>query len=295
LVEFTKRRKVKDDDEQEQRRLAALQTREVHGIETLEDDEELIDDDTFDAINDRLNDARVSAAGGVPGQADPEQIISAEPIPEPAAPAAPPAAPPAATPAAPEEILLDVVAELPSERASDEELAAASSEEAPDTPAAVVALEAEIDAAKNRDEIARLSLRLARRYAANVALFVLSRGTLAGLEAQGPGFTDRIDGIMLPAEGDALLQQVAATGRPVRGKPPQQGLDVRILRAMGRDGAHELALIPISIRGRVVNVLYADNGDATVGITQLAALRALALGVASSYERIILQRKTSGS
>ena len=109
---------------------------------------------------------------------------------------------------------------------------------------------------------------------------------------RGPDLDERIDGILVPQDGDSMLCDVVENQKPVRGVPPQSGLDARLLRAMGRSDSRELLIIPIVIRGRVVNLLYIDNGRSTVGITQISALRALGLLIASAYERIILERKS---
>lgn len=256
-VVFSKRKKLKPGAADEQRE-AVVSTRVSHGIESLEADEELIDDETFNKLQEQLTLAA--------NQGEAEEAV---------------------------EIWLvdEIVTELPNELVSDEALLSASVEPPPATPQEVVELEAEIAASKTRDDVVRHSLRLARRYASNAALFVVSGGTIAGLGSQGPDFTERLDGIMIPAEGDSILQAVVATARLVRCAVPTHGLDVRILRGIGRDKAREITMIPVTIRGRTINVLYADNGDSGIGITQIAGLRALALCIASSYEKIILERK----
>ena len=64
-----------------------------------------------------------------------------------------------------------------------------------------------------------------------------------------------------------------------------------MLDAVGRPAAHAVLLQPVSIRGRVVNLLYADNGPDPLGDTSVAALAALAHTVARAYERLILAAK----
>jgi hypothetical protein len=66
-----------------------------------------------------------------------------------------------------DELLLEeIVSELPGERAAPTAVDSPSTLAAPPaTPVAVTRLEAELRAATDRDEVARLALRLARRYA----------------------------------------------------------------------------------------------------------------------------------
>jgi hypothetical protein len=68
-------------------------------------------------------------------------------------------------------------------------------------------------------------------------------------------------------------------------------MDARILRAMGRGDARDRVVVPVSIGGRVVNLLYADNGPEALGATSIAALQALAACVAAVYERLIIECK----
>jgi hypothetical protein len=66
-----------------------------------------------------------------------------------------------------------------------------------------------------------------------------------------------------------------------------------VLRALGRASAREIALLPVPVRGRVVNLLYVDAGAAPLAETALGALSVLTVCIARSYERIILSRKQS--
>ena len=50
-------------------------------------------------------------------------------------------------------------------------------------------------------------------------------------------------------------------------------------------------MLPLAIRDRVVNVLYADNGDQPLPETAVAALEAVGTCVSKAYERIIHYRK----
>ena len=96
---------------------------------------------------------------------------------------------------------------------------------------------------------------------------------------------------MIPLTTDCRFAQVGATREPWRGEPPQGGVDARVVRALGRERVREVVLLPICIRDRVVNVLYADNDFEPVGETSLAALGALCNCVSRAYQRLILASK----
>ena len=157
------------------------------------------------------------------------------------------------------------------------------------TVAHVAVLEAEIAEALDRDQVATLALRLARAYVPVAALFVVHRGMIMGFH--GEGIEQGVEGIVIPARAESIFARTATSGRAYRGAPPGSGLDGRILRALGRADAKEVVVLPVSIRGRVVNVLYADNGDQPLLQTSVAALDAVGTCVSKAYERIIHYRK----
>jgi MshEN domain len=187
-----------------------------------------------------------------------------------------------------DEILLDEVAPD-----TEAEVSAVPFEAAPEDSGEVARLETRIDGAADRDEIASLAVRLARAYAGTAALFLVQGGTVVGLRGDSSALERRIQGVVVPLETDCQLARVAQTREPWRGAPPDGGVDARILRALGRERAREMVLLPICIRNRVVNVLYADNGFEAIGETSLAALGALCNCVSRAYQRLILASKRS--
>jgi len=147
--------------------------------------------------------------------------------------------------------------------------------------------------APGRDEIACAALALARRHVAAAALFVVQRGVAAGLRAEADDEEIPVDGLLVPADGESVFAAPLVDGKAVRWGISRHPVDVRVLRAMGRESAADRMLLPISIRGRVVNLLYVDNGADAIAVTAAAALHALAGVVAESYERLLVARKQS--
>lgn len=270
-IEF-KKRSSKNEPDYEQKREQEARTRRKFGLETLTDDEELIDDTTFSAIHEELAKGKTDGSDTQPVLDDPGAATPAEPSNE------------------EDELLLEEIAtELPSKT----EVAARDCS-APADSAVVAALERQLADAKDRDEVAALTLRIARYYARVAALFVVNRGLVAGLCGSGEGLGDRLEGIMIPTSADSLMAAPLETGQPVRGGPPPGSVDQRVLRAMGRDKIQDLAVLPIRIGERVVNLLYVDNGSEPLAKTSLGALRVLCAAVGRVYERLILERKQSG-
>jgi hypothetical protein len=158
----------------------------------------------------------------------------------------------------------------------------------PDDP---IALEAALADALDRDSAARAALALARRHVEAAALLVVHRGMVIGLLGSGGELERHIEAVLVPLDAESAFAHAAARNEPYRGAPPATPLDGRVLRALGRASAREIALLPIPVRGRVVNLLYVDGGDGPLAETALGALSALTVCIARSYERIILSRK----
>lgn len=164
----------------------------------------------------------------------------------------------------------------------------------PSGPGEIAALEAQLQAAGDRDRVIDLGLRLASAFAPGVALFLVRKGMVVGHRAVTHGVAARLDTILLPVQIPSLFTQPAVTNQSFRGHPPHDGMDGRILDAIGRSDAHEVLIQPVAIQGRVVNLLYADNGPDALADTLVAALGALAATMAAAYERLILEAKRAG-
>jgi hypothetical protein len=159
----------------------------------------------------------------------------------------------------------------------------------PATPAAAAALEAEIDGCTSRTHVARLAVHLARAYAPAAALFQVHRGMVERVCSEGPSSPD--GELLFPTDASRLFAQVVSSGEPYRGAPPEGGLEERILRVLGRRHLQEIALLPVTLRGRVVSLLYADNGPEALGDASFAALSSVCARVSRAYQRLILERK----
>jgi len=185
-----------------------------------------------------------------------------------------------------------------SEAASTPAAGAASADAPPAEPASaapaaaepVSVLEPHLTAAPDREAVTALALAIARRLVPAAALFVVRGGVACGLRGDGGRVPLRLDGILLSLESDCMLTR-AACGRAVRQTPPRGGLDARLLEALGRSEAHETLVLPVTIGGRAVNLLYADAGAAPLGDVAPAALAALCGRMAAAYERLIRERK----
>ena len=192
-----------------------------------------------------------------------------------------------------EELLLEEVISLPDDRPR-EEARSASQMARPADPGAITLLEAELAGAQSRQQIAAAAVRLAACYARATAIFVLNKETIAGLCAEGGGLADRIEGVLISTEVVSLFSAPLASGRAYRGAPSSSAGDVRLMKALGRPEAGDVLLVPVLVRGRCVNVLYADNGPDRLADTAVSALVSAGACVARAYERLLDRAHTPG-
>jgi hypothetical protein len=152
-------------------------------------------------------------------------------------------------------------------------------------------LEAQLHAATERDEIVRLGIEIARSYSRVSALFLVKGGVVSGYRGDGEGMKADLGQVEIPLETASVFTHPVLTRTPFRGEPLADGIDGRVMDALGRCDVREVVIMPIGIGDRVVNLLYADNGSDGFGETSIAALTALCDGLSRVYERVILDRK----
>ena len=157
----------------------------------------------------------------------------------------------------------------------------------------IASLEADLARAADRDVVSDLALRIARRYADAAALFVTRGEVVSGFRGDGDRIPEDISGILLTAGFGSSLTAPISSRVAFRASAPDEGVDAKILRSLGRGDAQEVAVFPILIRGQVVNLLYTDSGPDACGETAFAALAALANLVSAAYKRLILERKSA--
>jgi hypothetical protein len=161
-----------------------------------------------------------------------------------------------------------------------------SGEAAPDSAEAPIPIED----AKDRAAVIDLTLGRALEHARAVALFLVHKGAVRGLSAQGDAIERRVSGLLL-ADGSESILSRAAAGEAYHGRPSREGIDEALFDALGRSDAIDVAVFPIRIGERVVNVLYADNGPELLSDAAVDALSEVAEAVSRAYQRIIQKKK----
>jgi hypothetical protein len=152
--------------------------------------------------------------------------------------------------------------------------------------------EAQMLEANHRDRLIELALSTASCFAARVALFTVHQGMVQALRSEG-GAVVPVDGMLLPLDTPCMLTEAATKNEPMRAQAQDRPLDMQILELIGDSDSDGVALFPVSIKNRVVNVLFASNGLEPVGEIAFAALSRLAQQMGVAYGRLIMSRKAA--
>lgn len=160
------------------------------------------------------------------------------------------------------------------------------------SPSAFPRIEAAMMDVLDRDRLIDLAFSVATCFALHSALFVVQQGTLQGLRYAERGTPPRpLEGVLVPAGSDSMLTLAVTGAKPLRADPTTRLIDQHVRELLGDRDCREAALFPVIIKQRVVNVLYASNGDEPLGEIAFAALGALAERMGAAYEKLIRSKK----
>ncbi len=154
-----------------------------------------------------------------------------------------------------------------------------------DFPSATRALEG----VEGRASIARTVLRYARSRFRRALLLTVQRGAVQGWEGLGEGLPRRaVRRIRVRLAAPGVLSTVVATRAHFLGPFPKTDENLRFLKALGGGVPRNAFVVPVLGLGRVVNLLYLDNGrGGTVDGAEVGELLILATKIAQSYEALI--------
>jgi hypothetical protein len=149
-----------------------------------------------------------------------------------------------------------------------------------------------IDGAQDRDAILSLVLDYAAERLRYVALFVVQGDVAEGLDARGDGLpATMVRRIAVPLDSPGTFRAVRERGAPVVGALGTSGHDGVVRGDLGRESARAVALVPIHIGGRVVLIVWADDGPDPLDLASLDEVVAVCGHAADGFERIIRERK----
>lgn len=149
----------------------------------------------------------------------------------------------------------------------------------------------ELADARDRDEIADSLVRYAGQEFSQVALFLVKGNTAVGWRGMRDGkFMPNFPSFSVPLNEPSVLKVVAETKSFYRGPLPPIPLNATIIRAMDGEAPASANLIPLTMMGRVVNILYVVGSGADLD-TRIQDIQKLVGKASMAFEILILRNK----
>ncbi len=161
----------------------------------------------------------------------------------------------------------------------------------PPEPPDTITAAARIDGASTRDEVVEAVVALCRRFFRRVVFFIVREPWVLGWTGAGEGMDRGLAGsLKLPLDQPSVFRTVTRDRTVFLGRLGPEPENQRFLRALAKRPASSAALFPVTVRGRVVNLVYGDDGAGQNVKTDLGELLALLQKAPKAYLRIIRKR-----
>jgi hypothetical protein len=158
---------------------------------------------------------------------------------------------------------------------------------APD-PAQAPAL---LEAALTRDEVVEAAVAMWRRTFRRVILFIVREPWVVGWTGAGEGMDRALAATLrIPLDVPSVFRTVTRDRAPFIGRLGPEDENRRFLEAIGKRPQTNAAIVPVVVRGRVVNLVFADNGAGGNVKADLGDLLVEMQKVPRAYLRIIRKR-----
>jgi hypothetical protein len=150
---------------------------------------------------------------------------------------------------------------------------------------------ARIDAAQTRDEVMAAVLALGRCSWKRVVFFIVREPWVIGWDGVGEGL-DRAKAAALrvPLDVPSVFQSVTRNRTMFVGRLGPEEANRAFLESIGKKPGTTAALFPVTLRGRVVNLLWGDSGSVGAARGDLGQLLAHMQKIPRAYLRIIRAR-----
>lgn len=149
----------------------------------------------------------------------------------------------------------------------------------------------EIGRAEGREEVARAVLRYARSKAARALLLNVQGDVLTGWAGVADDLdADAVRRIAVPLGSPSVFRLVRESRSHFIGPLGKDPGNVRFLKAAGKKWPATAALMPILFRGKVVYILYTDNGHKQQVNPEVGELLVLAQNITRSMEQLVARK-----
>lgn len=150
----------------------------------------------------------------------------------------------------------------------------------------------EIEEQQTQTEILKSLLKGAVHFAERVALFVIKNDQAIGwrvCEASDPTNLELIGGVSLPLTSETILTRAVRARNSWSGDPRSSSEDQMLIDQLG-GSPQVIVAIPLTVRGKVVAVLYADSASSDPDAINLDALDVLVRVAAMAVNLVSVHR-----
>ncbi|WP_437514646.1 hypothetical protein [Sorangium sp. So ce1099] len=160
-------------------------------------------------------------------------------------------------------------------------------------PFTLAMAEQELAAVDASEAVLAVLFDFAQQYFEYTVLFTVHGERAEGRNAAGPGAErERVAKIAVPLDRPCVLARARTLRAPLVTALAGSAPDAELQRELGRAvHAAAVAVVPVVVRGRVVALVYGDDGASSVELSSIGDLIALAGLAATVLERLILRKK----
>ena len=145
---------------------------------------------------------------------------------------------------------------------------------------------------RDREEIASIILEFASSVLKRAALFVVKSNSIAGWRGSGDRLGDEmLSQIELPLHQPSIFRTVIERKEFYQGLLLPVPQNLHLLEMMGDEVPQEAIAFPLAIKGKVVCILYGDDGDKSLLLGDFEDLKRILLKASMALEMLILKKK----
>ena len=152
---------------------------------------------------------------------------------------------------------------------------------------------ARLAAAADRDDIVDILLEVTGSTFEFVAMFVVRGDQVNGWRGINAAETSRIARLTLPVTLPSVFQTIYATNGHYLGPLPTNSINLKLVEDMGRTPPRAAFLAPILVAGKLVAIIYADNGPKPVSSKRVASLLLVTNRAGMCLETLIRRKKAA--
>lgn len=155
--------------------------------------------------------------------------------------------------------------------------------------------EKELEGASSAEELVDIFFAFVSQFFEYSALFLVHGDIAEGRDAFGPGAErEKVLGIGVPLDLPSSFAKARTEGVVVFSRMNDEDLDKELRKDLSRGKnarAAQVAIVPVTLRSRAVALLYGDDGNNDVSVSQLGDILGFTALASANLERIALSKK----